>query len=148
VAAKIDDPGDSNLKLSTAAYRIDRDQSPPLIKRVGGLTGQAAQGRHLWLVSKSLESSHDSADPPHPGTERYFAVSELKLDDHGCWAVEGNVGYDEAVGLVFRDTIVDVDDQTSALFRAPGPEALSDGFDQHILQTQSATVIATFDVAT
>ena len=147
-SAIVEDAGNSNLKVVAAAYRIFPDQSPPLIKRVGGIIGKVDHGRHLWLVSKSLGSSHDTANPPNAGTDRYYAIGELLLDQHGCWSAETNTGYDQAIGLVYRDTVVDVDDQTSSLFSAPSPEALRDGFDPHILQAQNATIIASYDVST
>jgi hypothetical protein len=136
------------VTVGSVEYVVDKSSVPATLFRSGSLTGAVPDGLHVWVVDKPLRTSHDSTPERNPGNDRVYPVAELYPEKGPCWTVKSGVGYEEALGITFRDYVVLVDDSTSARFANVNLWQATDGFEPNELNAVDAGVVASYDIPT
>ena len=138
-----------DVTLTSASYALDRDARPPTITVAGRIAGAVPPGQHLWVIQQPEVDTRDSTDEHHAGSGRFYPAAEIKPDAQGCWAdTPQSIGYDEAVGITFRQLFVQVDDAASRDLTDREAWLANDGYAASDLGRLGVDTIAFFSVPT
>jgi hypothetical protein len=104
----------SDVTVSSASFKVDKNASPAIITRDGQVMGTLPAGKHLWVIEQPRKDTRDSTPEHHAGTGLLYPVKAVKPDENGCWTMTNTLGYPHILGITFTDYVVLVDDQTNA----------------------------------